>query len=742
MKTAGRPWQYVLPEPFAIHLIDVYIRWMHVSDGCPSGRSLSCGRGCILWEKQGEKSTDAVKEEMKMIQVSCSQVKKYYGAQLVLENITFEVQEGERVAIIGKNGSGKSTVLKLITRQEMPDEGTISIRKNAVTGYLEQMPEYSKGMTVKQVCRLAFEKLDGLREEMKRLERQMEALAEEGTLSEENARHMDEVLKRYMALQTKYETEGGYETQDRFARICTGLKLSERFLEAEFDRLSGGEKTLVCLAKTLLQQPDLLILDEPTNHLDMSMLQWLEEYLKAYRGTVLLVSHDRCFLDAVASRTLEVENGVVEEYLGNYSYYLEEKERRMQLWQDAYKEQQKQIKSMEKAIKDMRIWAAQGDNEKMFQRAASMQKRLDRMEKVERPKKEGPGMRVAFSQGERSVKDVLRLEGVSKRFGEKQLFRNLTMDVRYKEHVALLGRNGCGKTTLLRMVLGEIPADEGILKLGGSVTVGYLPQQVHFPKEDVSVLEAFRDGLVIGEGKAREELARYLFTGENVFKKVANLSGGEKSRLYLAKLMQTGIYTPQNASNSSVGGNDENSGKINFLILDEPTNHLDIISRENLENALEQFEGTLLIVSHDRYFLNKMATRIVEMTENGVYSYQGNYEDYRHEKAKMEASGSSGNDAAEKSSRSEERRTVVEAPVREPVHPAAQEEKRGGKNQFRQRQLEQEIKTLEEEKRRYEEELAAAGSDYEKLMEMEGRKKKTERKIEEKLEEWLLLTES
>lgn len=371
-----------------------------------------------------------------------------------------------------------------------------------------------------------------------------------------------------------------------------------------------------------------------------------------------------------------------------------------------------------------------------------MQKRLDRMEKVERPKKEGPGMRVAFSQGERSGKDVLRLEGVSKRFGEKQLFRNLTMDVRYKEHVALLGRNGCGKTTLLRMVLGEIPADEGILKLGGSVTVGYLPQQVHFPKEDVSVLEAFRDGLVIGEGKAREELARYLFTGENVFKKVANLSGGEKSRLYLAKLMQTGIYTPQNASNSSVGGNDENSGKINFLILDEPTNHLDIISRENLENALEQFEGTLLIVSHDRYFLNKMATRIVEMTENGVYSYQGNYEDYRHEKAKMEASGSSGNDAAEKSSRSEERRTVVEAPVREPVHPAAQEEKRGGKNQFRQRQLEQEIKTLEEEKRRYEEELAAAGSDYEKLMEMEGRKKKTERKIEEKLEEWLLLTES
>lgn len=723
----------MLPEPFYVRIVRVV-------------RFAAAG---VLWKRQGE-GPDAIKEEKRMIQVACSQVKKYYGVQLVLENITFEVQDGERVAIIGKNGSGKSTILKLITRQESPDAGTVSIRKNTVTGYLEQIPEYEAGTTVCQVCRLAFEKLDGIREEMTVLEKRMEELTYKGTLSEEETDRLEAILKRYTSLQTQYETEGGYETEERFSRICTGLKLSESFLKAEFGRLSGGEKTLVCLAKTLLQEPDLLILDEPTNHLDMSMLQWLEEYLKTYRGTVLLVSHDRCFLDAVVTRTLEVENGVIEEYPGNYSYYLEEKERRIQLQQEAYKEQQKQIKSMEKAIRDMRIWAAQGDNEKMFQRAASMQKRLDRMDKVERPQKDGPGMRVAFEQGERSGKDVLHLEGVSKQFGEKQLFRNLSLDVRYKEHVALLGRNGCGKTTLLKMALGEIPADEGSIRLGGSVTIGYLPQQVHFPKEDVSVLEAFRDGLVIGEGKAREELSRYLFTGESVFKKVANLSGGEKSRLYLARLMQTGIYTAERTPVYGEGGQGDGSGKINFLILDEPTNHLDITSRENLETALEQFKGTLLIVSHDRYFINKMATRIVEMTEEGICSYQGNYEYYKQEKAKKEAACGEAlrREASENGRRTvsfrkgdEEGRTAAKKTVPTEEYPVRPDEKSKGKNQFRQKQLEQEIKVLEEEKRSCEKDILLAGADYERLMALEERKREAEREIEEKMEEWLLLTE-
>lgn len=661
-----------------------------------------------------------------MIQLSCSQVKKYYGAQLVLENITFEVQEGERIAIIGRNGSGKSTILKLITRQEAPDEGAVSVRKNMVVGYLEQLPEYEAGMTVEEVCSLAFEKLTVMKEQMRRLEKEMEEAAGRSAGGQENI--MEDILRRYTALQMQYETEGGYETEERFARICTGLKLSGSFLKAEFSTLSGGEKTLVCLAKTLLKEPDILILDEPTNHLDMSMLQWLEEYLKVYRGTVLFVSHDRSFLDAVATRVIEVEHGRTEEYPGNYSCYLEEREHRRRLRQEAYQEQQKQIKDMEKAISRMRVWAAAGDNEMMFRRAASMQKRLDRMDKAERPKREGAGMQAAFAQGDRSGKDVLHLEGLTKRFGEKLLFQNLNLDIYYQEHVALLGKNGCGKSTLLRMVLGEIAAEEGKIRLGGSVVIGYLPQHVSFLREDRNVLEVFRDGLIMTEGKAREVLSRYLFTGETVFKKVENLSGGEKSRLYLAKLMQTGIYTPK-ADTQGTEESKAGDGKINFLILDEPTNHLDIISRENLENALEQFEGTILTVSHDRYFLNKIATRIVEMSEGGICSYEGGYESYRCEKAKKPAAGGaaqSGRAAVKKTGRQDMRSSIKE--------PA---EYTGGKNTFRQKQLELEIESLEDKKRRCEEAMINAGTDYEKLMKLEAEKSMLEKQIEEKIEEWM-----
>lgn len=655
-----------------------------------------------------------------MVELSCSQLKKYYGAQLVLENITFEVQEGERVAVIGKNGCGKSTILKLITRVEAPDEGYVSIRKNAVTGYLEQMPVYEEEMTVRQVCEQAFRESVMLQEQMRALERALENAAGSGGEGD-----IDALLKKYTRLQEKYEAGGGYEMEERFARICTGLKLSGEFLEARFRTLSGGEKTLACLAKVLLQNPDILVLDEPTNHLDMSMLQWLEEYLKNYKGTVLMVSHDRYFLDAAATRILEVEDGTVVEYLGNYSYYVEEKERRRQRQLDAYKEQQKKVKAMEKAIKDMRSWAAQADNESMYKRAASMQKRLDRMEKVERPKNEGPGMRVAFEEGERSGKDVLLLEGIAKSFGEKKLFSNLDLEVYFQEHVALLGRNGCGKTTLLRMILGDLPADAGSIRVGASARIGYLPQQVHFSREDLSVLEAFREGLVIGEGKAREELSRYLFTGESVFKKVENLSGGEKSRLYLAKLMQTGVYTPG-----------ENTQGINFLILDEPTNHLDILSRENLETALERFQGTLLIVSHDRYFLNKMADRMVEMTPDGACSYAGNYEYYRQEKAKRAAMQNVPAQETEKKIEKETERRWEKATA--PAKPSAAG---GGRNQYRQKQLEQEIRLLEEQKSACEDDTAAAGTDYGKLLELEAEKKRLENLIDEKMEEWLELTE-
>ncbi len=667
-----------------------------------------------------------------MIQLSCKQLKKYYGAQLVLENITFEVQEGERAAVIGKNGCGKSTLLKLVTGEEKPDEGSVSIRKNAVVGYLEQMPQYEESMTVRQVCARAFSGILKLQEEMRSMEKEMEA--ESGSKSEEA---LNALLKRYTLVQEKYEAAGGYEMEERFARICTGLRLSETFLESEFQTLSGGEKTVACLAKVLLKNPDILVLDEPTNHLDMSMLQWLEEYLENYKGTVLMVSHDRYFLDAAANRILEVEDGVIQEYQGNYSFYQEERKRRRQLQAEAYKEQQKKVRAMEKAIKDMRSWAAQADNESMYKRAASMQKRIDRMEKVDRPKKDSPGMRTAFEEGERSGKDVLYLENVSKRFGEKTLFSGLDLDVKFREHVALLGKNGCGKTTLLRMILEEIPADTGTIRLGANVRIGYLPQQISFKTEDVTVLEAFREGLVIEEGKAREELSKYLFTKESVFKKVKNLSGGEKSRLYLAKLMQEGVYTPET-----------NTQGLNFLILDEPTNHLDIVSRENLETALQQFGGTILMVSHDRYFLNKMADRIVEITQEGADNYAGNYEDYRQEKEKRAARRPES--VKEKSARrkgepvkgqgakerlQKDTAEILNLPAEKPA------KKENGRNPYRQKQLEQAIRKLEEQKRICEAAVPDAGTDFETLMELEQERERLEALIDKKLEEWLELTE-
>ena len=609
-------------------------------------------------------------------------IKKRYGNHDVLKGLSMNVPKGSIYGFIGKNGAGKTTAIRIICGLQEPSGGEYSIygiknsRRDILTsrrrmGSVIEAPAVYQDMTATDNVKMQFSIL--------------------GLPSFKNT----EKLLKIVGLEN------------------TGRKKVRNF--------SLGMRQRLGIAVALAGSPDFLVLDEPTNHLDMSMLQWLEEYLKNYKGTVLMVSHDRYFLDAAATRILEVEDGTAVEYLGNYSYYLEEKERRRQRQLDAYKEQQKKVKAMEKAIKDMRSWAAQADNESMYKRAASMQKRLDRMEKVERPKNEGPGMRVTFEEGERSGKDVLLLEGVAKSFGNKKLFSNLDLEVYYQEHVALLGRNGCGKTTLLRMILGELPADAGSIRVGASARIGYLPQQVRFPREDVSVLEAFRDGLVIGEGKAREELSRYLFTGESVFKKVENLSGGEKSRLYLARLMQTGVYTPG-----------ENSQGINFLILDEPTNHLDILSRENLETALEQFKGTLLIVSHDRYFLNKMADRMVEITQTGACSYAGNYEYYRQEKAKRAAMPIA--PAQETENKTERRWETNTAPAK----PATTG---SGRNQYRQKQLEQEIRMLEELKNTCEADAAAAGTDYERLLELEAEKKRLENQIDEKMEEWLELTE-
>ena len=627
-----------------------------------------------------------------MIQIACNELKKYYGTDLILENVNIEANEGDCIAIAGLNGCGKSTVLKMITGQEKCDGGSIAVRKGAAVGYLEQLPKYDEMMTVNDVLWMAFEKQVAIKAQIEILESEMGKLDETA---------LEKVLLRYSRICEEYESLDGYRTQERLERICSGLKIEEDFLKHKFESLSGGEKTLVGLAKVLLQNPDILILDEPTNHLDLGMLQWLEEYIKAYRGTVLIVSHDRYFLDKTVNQIIEIESGKSELYHGNFSYYSKEKKRRREAQLAEYKEQQKKIKEMERAIRQMRDWAARADNESMFKRAQSMQNRLDRMEKVEKPKTSGKTLLVDFDDDERSGKDVVYMQDVNKCFGEKELLSDFCMDIYFKEHVGIIGKNGCGKTTLLKILMGKEKADSGVIKIGCSLQIGYLPQQVTFSNEEKTVLDTFREDLSIDEGKARELLAKYLFRNEQVFKKVKNLSGGEKSRLLLAKLMQK---------------------EVNFLILDEPTNHLDITARESLEEALLLFQGTILFVSHDRYFINRIATKIVEIEDRRSVTYAGDYDSYQEEKAKLK-----------KAAFFEEKAPRNEKPAEIEENLAIVKKSGNNKRIF----LEKEIGKLEEEIAGIKERQRVTEEHFDEWMLLEERRKSTEELLEKQMEMWM-----
>lgn len=552
-----------------------------------------------------------------MIELSLNGVKKYMDATLVLENITFQVYDGEKVGIVGANGSGKSTILKLIAGLEKLniyqgsvskgyDEGWISIPRGATTAYLEQIPQYPEGLKVSDILNLAFDEIHSIESEMRKQEEQMKGL--EGT-------SLEKVLKHYGELQKLFEVKGGYEIQEKLSKICKGLKFNDEFLNRDFDILSGGEKTTVILGKILMENPDILLLDEPTNHLDFNSMEWLESYLKNYKGIVIIVSHDRYFLDNVVTKIIEVEDKVCETYKGNYSAYIKEKEERMLQQFEDYKEQQKKINSMEKAIKDLRDWALRADNNKFFKRAVSIQKKLDKMDRISKPSFEKQNMKLSFKAAEQSGNETVKAAGLSKSFGEKAIFNEADLLIQYGERVALIGSNGSGKTTFLRMLLKEEDIDNGTVELGASVKLAYLPQNIIFDNEELTVLEYFREDVSILEGKAREYLSKFMFFGSTVFKKVRHLSGGERIRLKLSKLLY---------------------GDINLLILDEPTNHLDIDSIETLEEALEDFKGTIFFISHDRYFINKISERVIAIEDYGFKTYLGNYDYYKGKRAELE----------------------------------------------------------------------------------------------------------
>ncbi|MFD3155306.1 ribosomal protection-like ABC-F family protein [Haloimpatiens sp. FM7330] len=537
-----------------------------------------------------------------MIELMINNVEKYYGAAKILENVNFEVKTGEKVAIVGSNGTGKTTIFKMVVGLESHDSGVISIRKGLTIGYLDQIPIYPENFTVLDVLNKAFEEQIKIDKEMKELEITMKSI---------KGKELDMILKKYCELQQKLEQLGYYEINQKLSKVCEGLKINDKYKNRYFKELSGGEKTTVVLAKILLENPDILLLDEPTNHLDMESIEWLEEFIKKYKGAVIIISHDRYFLDKVITKIVELEDMKTEVYFGNYSEYVKEKERKNLLQFEAFKDQQKKIKAMEKTIKDLREWGKRADNTKFFRRAESIQKRLDKMNKIEKPKLDKDTIKVNISSKDRSGNEVVVIKDLEKSFNEINILNKINLQVNYGEKVALIGNNGSGKSTIFKILLNEYAADSGIAKLGASVKIGYLPQVVEFPNEEYTILQYFRDKINISEGEAREFLAKFMFYGESVFKKVKNLSGGEKSRLKLCQLMYNDI---------------------NFLLLDEPTNHLDIESREELEESLKKFEGTILFISHDRYFINTLSNKIFELNNKKIKSYLGNYEYYKQKK--------------------------------------------------------------------------------------------------------------
>lgn len=532
----------------------------------------------------------------KMTICSVNNITKSFGGNIIFENISLEIKNGERVGLVGRNGSGKTTIFQLLTGMESLDAGAIHMKKGTRIGHVAQIPKFDEGMTVYDVLSSAFKAEKELEREMHTLEKNMAEEREPSALQK--------LMERYGVIQEKFAFLGGYEIEANLMKVANGLQVTELFPRS-FLELSGGEQTKVSLAYMLLQKPDLLLLDEPTNHLDLFAVEWLEQFLKEYNGTVMVISHDRYFLDEVVTKIFDLEDGEIHVYHTNYSQFVEEKEERLLQEFQAYQEQQKKIKKMKEAIKRLREWANQANppNEGLHKRARSMERALERMEKLKKPILERKQMGLQFEGQERSGKDVVVMKEVSKGFAGHPLFNEANLHVRFQERAAIVGRNGTGKTTLLKLLLEEIEPDAGEIRIGSSVKIGYLSQHAYGNMKS-NVLEAFREYVAVTEGEARHILAKFLFYGPAVFKKVTQLSGGEKMRLRLAQLMYQDI---------------------NFLILDEPTNHLDIESREVLEEALEQYNGTILAVSHDRYFLNKLFEKTYWIDERKLFEFAGNY---------------------------------------------------------------------------------------------------------------------
>ena len=616
-----------------------------------------------------------------MIDISVNElVKSFEVGQTLLDGLSFDIHEGECVGIMGRNGCGKTTLFRLLTGELSPDSGEIHIAAGKKLGLISQIPVYPAGFSVEDVLRTAFAALASLKRRMEELEKTLEKDASRANLSE------------YDRLSNAYLTGGGYEQDTEVDKVCNGLGIPAEMRGREFDRLSGGEKTRVNLARLLLEKTDILLLDEPTNHLDLRSVEWLEDYIRHFKGTVLTISHDRYFLDQVVQRIIEISAGKAEFYSGNYSFYLEEKQERFNHQLRQYEQEQAKLKQLGFTVERMKGWGI--NNRVLYRRAMSIQHRMERIEKTDRPTQEKT-LRARFAQRDFFGDEVLSVKGLGKAYDGRTLFSDVELQVAGGERIALLGDNGTGKSTFLKLLLGE-EAGAGRVKFGPTVKWAYLPQIIHFAHPERTLLDTMLYEKNCSVQTARDRLGAYLFEGEDVFKTVSSLSGGEQSRLRLCMLM------------------DE---KINLLVLDEPTNHLDIASREWIEDALEDYEGTLIFVSHDRYFVNKFATRIWELENGHIRDFPCGYEKYRSIKEKE----------------------AIAAPAPEkPKKERKEKPKTSGSKMLEKqvRALEREIEKQEQLSAQLDTQIEAAASDYQELARLMAEKQSCDDALTGLMDEW------
>ena len=634
-----------------------------------------------------------------MIVLACDRITKSFGVDIILNQITFSVNEGSRLGVVGGNGAGKTTLFNIIAGEMSPDSGEIYKLRDTTMAYLPQNTVLMSEKTIWDELMEVFRPLLDMEETL----RQMEAKMADYISMDEG--EYTRLLNEYSRLQETFDRQGGYSYESFIRGVLVGLGFSPEEFDSPIDHLSGGQKTRVALTKVLLEKPSLLLLDEPTNHLDLDAMQWLEEYLQSYPGTIMVISHDRYFLDALCDHILEVENKTARLYSGNYSSYVDQKAQWIAQREREYKAQQREIARQEEIIERYRSF----NREKSIRAAESRQKRLDKMERVEKVY-HGDQISFSFDIDRQSGRDVLAVDSLSKAFGDNRLFEDISFNIRLGDRVALIGPNGCGKSTLFKIILGKIPPSSGTVKTGTGVEIGYYDQELQSLDPNNTVLEElWRDFPQMRETEIRNALAARLFRGDSVYKSVGSLSGGEKGHLLLTKLVL--------ANN-------------NFLLLDEPTNHLDMPSREELERALLEFPGTILMISHDRYFLNKLANRVIAMESGGITEYLGNYDDYVNKKRELQA-------LAEQKDKESVSKTIS----REERRRQRMERERSREERERLENLEGQIHQMEEEIKELESLMAdpALYDDVDRMLDVQQRYAQVKEELEELYSKWINL---